>query len=135
MTQFEDFVSATQETDATAPELVLPAGTGPQQAFDALVVMFGGADDRSTVRLVVGDAELGAVHRDTLLDAVGTTTKSGFGEGDGLWLPGAVTSGSLAELACPVPGCPSPHKFVPFYDDDDPPICSIHSGTTLQRIT
>ncbi len=135
MSNFQDFVTAPKQTDLQTPELVLPAGTRPDVAMDALVVVFGDSDDRNTVRLVVGEVELGAVHRDTVLDLVGTTTKAGFGEGDGLWLPGASTSARYVELACPVPGCPSSHKFVFTYDEDDPPPCSVHPGTAFQRVT
>jgi hypothetical protein len=135
MRNFQDFVTAAEQTDPRTPQVVLPAGSGPDVAMDALVVVFGDRDDRSTVRLVVGEVELGAVHRDTVLDLVWTTTKSGLGEGDNLWLPGASTSARYVELACPVPGCPSSHKFVFTYDEDDPPTCSVHPGTPFQRVT
>jgi hypothetical protein len=135
MINFQDFVSAPGQTDSRMPEVVLPAGTDPEVAMDALVMVFGDGDDRSAVRLVVGESEPGAVQRDTVLDLVGTTTKSGVGEGgDGLWLPGASTSARYVELACPVAGCTSGHKFVFGYDEDHPPTCSVHPGTAFRLV-
>jgi hypothetical protein len=136
MSNFQDFVSTPGPADLRNPEVVVPAGTQPGEAMDALVTVFADSDERSAVRLVVGDVELGAVHRDTVLDLLGTTTKAGFGEGgDGLWLPGASTSARYVELACPVAGCPSAHKFVFTYDEERPPTCSVHPGTAFQRVT
>jgi hypothetical protein len=133
MSGFEAIVGDV-EADVGAPEVVLPSGTGPEAAMDALVAVFGDRDDRDTVRLVVGDDEVGAVQRDTVLDLMGTTSKSGFGEGDGLVLPGASTSVRYVELACPVAGCPAPHKFLFAYDEEHLPTCSVHPGTAFRRV-
>lgn len=96
----------------------------------AVVAWFGADRSRKAVRLVVRGEDAGALDRTEVYELVATQSM-GFGDADGVILPGVSTAWTVLELVCPEPGCPQSPLYAVSYDAGRPPHCAVHPAQVL----
>jgi hypothetical protein len=128
-------LARTEPAAAGEPTVALRASDGPG-ALVALLSYFGGDEGRTGVSLAIDGELVGHVHRSDILGLVSDATRGGgpaYGSSAGMQVPGHEAF-RLLRLRCPVVGCPEGDQLQMNYNEDDPPVCSIHRDVVLALV-
>ena len=119
------------------PQIVLSLTEGvaaewkTDQIADALCRYFSQDATRNAVQLAISGQLVGYLNRDSFFDA---TEQIRLGEAQLADVPGFSTKFSFIELKCPVVGCTAPVVLKAYFDDRNPPVCSIHPEAALKVV-
>lgn len=139
-TQFDELNELKRLTTSTPlrgpdPQIVLclTETVAAEWKFDqiarALWRFFSEDAARNAVQLSISGQLIGYLNRESFFDAAETTK---LGEAQPVDLPGFSTNFRFIKLKCPVAGCTAPVVLNAYYDQRNPPMCSIHPEVTLE---